>query len=302
MIDTKRKKDKIKILAYGKINLFLEVVKKREDGYHEVITLLQSIDLGDEIKLELRDDKNIKVISNIDTLLPSQKNIAYQAATLLRKKTKIQKGITIFIQKNIPIGAGLGGGSADAAAVLKGCNQLWELNLTPLQLAEIGAEIGCDVPFLLEGGTALAVGKGEKIIKKFNTPLCSGVIVFPGFSISTEWVYRQLDSNFFQIHSKENKIKKLENLIFSLQNNDLQGIAKNLFNRLESVVFSHFPQLIKIKKLLISLGCIGASMSGSGSAIFGLTETFQQAMEICLQMQKKEKVWIMPIKFMAHSF
>ncbi|QQY79900.1 4-diphosphocytidyl-2-C-methyl-D-erythritol kinase [Keratinibaculum paraultunense] len=249
--------------SYGKINLALDVLYKRDDGYHEIKTIMQQIDLKDTIML--RDiDEGIIIESNQKGVPLDSTNLVYKAWEEMVKKTGINRGIHITIDKNIPIAAGLAGGSSNAAATIKGLNTLWELNLSQEELMEIGVTIGADVPFCIQGGTAYAQGIGEKLtpLNKFSNKLV--LLANIDVSIPTAYVYESLN-----LDAKDNK-KDINKLIEYIQKDNLPLLAQNMFNVMEKVVVSKYPILEKIKRTMMEHGALGSLMSGSGPTVFGL--------------------------------
>ena len=254
------------IKAYAKINLSLDVVGKREDGYHDLKMVNQCIDLSDDITLAVTNTGEIEVRTNL-RYLPNKENIAYRAAALFYEKTKLPfSGLSIQIEKRIPVGAGLGGGSADGAAVLWGLCQLHDYAVEQKTLCEWGLLVGADVPFCILGRTALAEGVGE--ILNELTPLkdCHILLVKPKFSISTASVFAKLDWK-----SLINR-PDTEGLIEAIRRRDLRGIAVRLYNVLETVTGSENGIISHIKNKMIDLGAAGAVMSGSGPTVFSVFE------------------------------
>ena len=253
----------ISLKAYAKINLTLDIVSRRSDGYHNVEMVMQSVDLWDLITLkEIRD--GIELDSNIAQLPKDEGNIAWRAAQLIKTEFNIQKGIQITIDKNIPIEAGLAGGSADCAAVLLGLNKLWNLGMDIKTLQALGKRLGADVPFCLVGGTALAEGIGDIL-----TPIRSReemwlVIIKPEFGVSTKEIYSRLRLEAI------GKRPDNQRMIKCLESGDIHGISSNLVNVLEEVTISMHPQLYKLKEELIDYGALGTLMSGSGPSVYGI--------------------------------
>lgn len=276
------------IKAYAKVNLFLEVVARRDDGYHDLVTILQTVSLYDTLEL-LPQPEDIILTCNLPKLPTDDRNLAYHAARLLKEKTGTKQGISIHLQKNIPIGAGLGGGSSDAAAVLLGCNQLWNCNLSYSDLAQIAMQLGMDVPFFLRGGTALALGRGERIVQQLLTPSLWLIIVYPRFPVQTASVYNNLDIRFVM------KAKEPTLLLSALETGEVNNIADSLFNRLESAAFTLHPQLPAIKKKLVDAGCLSALLSGSGSAVFGIARSKEEAQLIARKLSSETKYWIQSV-------
>jgi len=260
--------DTININAYAKINLTLDIIKRLESGYHEIESVKQQLMLHDDITLRTLNEKSIMI--NCEGV-PKEKNLAYKAALLLQKKFNPEKGAEITIKKEIPIGAGLGGGSADAAATFKGLNKLWNLQLKREQLMKIGEEIGMDVPFCVLGKTALATGTGT-ILRKLR-PIMEfyAVLVNPGFRISTKEAYEKLDiEKTGKRHSTDFMVKAIE-----YQRED--QITSNLHNDFESSIIKEHPIISGIKSELIKNGALNSLMSGSGPTVFGLFENKEKA-------------------------
>ncbi len=254
-----------KVYAPAKINLFLRVTGKRSDGYHELETLMCKVGLFDTILID-GNVKGIRVSCDTKGIPEDQRNLAYQAAdafsAALRKKNGTAlKGVSIVLEKKIPVGAGLGGGSSDAASVLMELNRIYHHPFSENDLMQIGLSIGADVPFFIFDGPALATGIGEKLRSFETCAFFTVLIVHPGFSISTAYVYKNLNLGL----TKEKK--NHSNFLFSGKE---FNVKRHLVNDLESVTIPEYPVLSDIKKMLISLGAKGALMSGSGSAVFGL--------------------------------
>ena len=241
---------KINLKAHAKINLFLDILDKREDGYHNIRTVFQEISLADEIEIKETSAKSGKIsVKTSDPALPSGAgNLAYKAAAAIKKYSGVKKGVEIFIKKNIPVGAGLGGGSSDAASVLTGLNRLWKLKLNKKTLCMIGKSLGADVPFFIYGGRCLGEGIGDILTPLHRKNKEWYVIVYPRFEISTKYVYDQLT---------ERKKK---------------CIITNYCNKLESVVLPRYPEIGAVKRKLKALGAAHSLMSGSGSCVFGVVK------------------------------
>jgi len=250
--------------AYAKINIGLKIISKRPDGYHDLETIFQQIDLCDTIKLSIRKSNDIVIKSDNKNIPLDENNICHKAALLFRAASGLDFGLTIHIQKEIPTGAGLGGGSSNAAAVLLGLEKLMAYKLPEKRLNRIARDLGADVPFFLVGGTAYAEGIGDKIKTVRPFPDFFAVLVYPNIEISSAWAYKNFNFNL----TKTKKIIKLSRII---QNricfSDLKDYVENDF---EKIVFAKYPELLKIKELLYRKGAFLAMMSGSGSTIFGL--------------------------------
>ncbi|MBM4053581.1 MAG: 4-(cytidine 5'-diphospho)-2-C-methyl-D-erythritol kinase [Planctomycetes bacterium] len=263
---------KIKIAAPAKINLFLEILGKRPDGYHEIETVMQKVCLYDYIYMENNEDMELSC-SNPE-LETGEDNLVVKAVRLLQKESGIYRGIKIFLEKNIPIGAGLGGGSSDAAATLFGINRLWRLGYDSERLMSFAARLGSDIPFFIGENTAICRGRGE-IIQPF--PIKTKyyyVIIYPKFAVSTATAYKN-----FKIALTKN-LKDVTFFLRSLESGDADLLGTCLHNRLEDVVFKLYPQLEEIKQKLKKLDFCGVLLSGSGSAVYGLCRRESEAKNI----------------------
>ncbi len=255
---------KYSVKAPAKINLTLDVLHKRDDGFHEVKMVMTQVDLADRLDFEHRSDGKIVVEISGGSLPLDERNLAYQAALLLQKETGTTQGASIYIHKHIPVAAGLAGGSSDAAATLKGLNQLWELSLSKERLAHLGATLGSDVPFCVYGNTALATGRGEKIQPISSPPPCWVILAKPPISVSTKDIYRRIQS----FHPAE----ATEKMIQAITARDYNKMCATLYNALEEVTLSLHPEVRRIKERMISSGVDAALMSGSGPTVFGLVQ------------------------------
>jgi len=256
-------KSKLIIEAPAKINLTLDIKGKRPDGYHELATVMHQINLVDRIHLE-RGGSAIRLSTNSADIPDNEENLAFQAARLLYKKIDLPPGLTIFIEKNIPVGAGLAGGSTDAAAVLTGMNQLFELGLGMDCLLELGATIGSDVPFCLQGGTALAQGRGEILSPMAPGPNLDMVLIKPDFQLSTREVYQE-----FRLE-KVSSFPDNAAFLAAWENYDIIYLARHLNNVLETVSIAKHPEIAQLKQQLCELGALNALMSGSGPSVFAI--------------------------------
>uniref|UniRef100_A0A7C5V387 4-diphosphocytidyl-2-C-methyl-D-erythritol kinase n=1 Tax=Caldicellulosiruptor owensensis TaxID=55205 RepID=A0A7C5V387_9FIRM len=275
----------MELRAYAKINLALDVLSKREDGYHEIRTIMQTVDLYDIINIEKIEEDSIIVTTSSENIPTDNKNHAYIAASLLKERFDVKQGVRIHIEKNIPVSAGLAGGSTDAAAVLKGLNEIFELNLSEQQLMEIGREIGADVPFCLVGGTALCEGIGEKVIKLKSAPQMNILIAKPEVYVSTQAVYEALDL------SKVKKRPNIEAMISAIEEGNVKEIAKNLCNVLEMVTVNQYPVINRVKDIMRNNNALGTVMTGSGPAVFGIFSNKYNA----LKAAERLKVFIKEI-------
>ena len=255
----------IQLKSRAKINLSIDVLGKREDGYHLVEMIMQTIDLFDKIKIfSLKEDTIIIESNSLDIPLDST-NIVYKAAYLIKKQYNIKEGVKIIIEKNIPIAAGMAGGSSNAAAVLVGLNQLWQLKLSENKLKELGLKLGADVPFCIGGQTALAENIGEKLTKIDGLSENIFILVCkPELFVSTKEIYEEIDSKIIE-KRPNNKL-----LIQLLKENKIQQIADNMYNVLEEVTRERYPVIEEIEKIMMENDALGSMMSGSGPTVFGL--------------------------------
>ncbi len=262
----------IHLKSRAKINLSLDVLGKRDDGYYEIETVMQQINLYDNICVSRREDSQIKISTNCEYIPVNASNTAYMAADRLREVAGISEGVDIHIDKKIPVSAGLAGGSTNAAAVLEGLNKLWDLNLSKNELMDIGEDVGSDVPFCILGGTALAKGKGEKltVIKPVIRNIWI-ILVKPPISVSTGDVYRQLDLS--KITIRPNTL----GLIDAIEKGNIYGMLDNMGNVLESVTEMKHPIITEIKRKMIEYNCLGSKMSGSGPTVFGICKNYKRA-------------------------
>lgn len=259
--------------APAKINLTLDTLYKRDDGYHEVEMIMTTIDLNDRLSFEKRNDSRI-VLKVDETFIPSDdRNLAYRAALLMKETYKIKQGVTITLDKNIPVAAGLAGGSSDAAATMRGMNRLFELNRSLDELSELSAAIGSDVPFCVHGTTALCKGRGEILEILPKTPSAWVIVAKPQAGLSTPEIYGGLDlSQPFPVHTQQ--------CLKAIETNDYDALCKSLSNRLEPVSMQLQPEIAKIKTNMLNNGADGALMSGSGPTVYGFAQRERQARHI----------------------
>lgn len=252
--------------AHAKINLGLEIARRRADGFHEIYSVFQTLDLHDRLVFEPIEWNKTKILCNEPELPTGKENLVFQAVEVLRQATGVVQGVQVFIEKRIPFGAGLGGGSSDAAATLLGLNRAWSLNLSQTQLQFLSSALGSDVPFFLKRGTAVATGRGERLL------YCSWgidvyyLLVYPGFKISTRWAYQNLG---FILTEESKYIKFLSSIKEDsrISPSKLFGCMKNAF--LPSVK-SIYPEVVGILGAMESSGAVVCSMSGSGSTLYGI--------------------------------
>ncbi|MBU4493106.1 MAG: 4-(cytidine 5'-diphospho)-2-C-methyl-D-erythritol kinase [Nanoarchaeota archaeon] len=250
--------------AYSKINLSLDIIKRLASGYHKIESVIQELELHDIIKLK-KIEKGIKLKCNIN-ICPDNENLAYKAANILIENYGIKEGVEITIEKRIPVAAGLGGGSSDAAATLKGMNKLFNLNLSEKELIEISNNIGMDVAFCLFGGTAYATGMGNELQKIEKIPEFYVVLAKPNFNISTEDAYNNID------YEKTGKQLKTAEMLNAIKEEDINKIAESMHNDFEYIVCKEHPIINEIKQKMIQNGALNALMSGSGPTVFGITK------------------------------
>ncbi len=272
--------DEIVLESFGKINLALDVLYKRDDGYHEINTLMQQIDLKDRIIIKNRE-KGIEIQCNDKDVPLDNTNLVYRAWEKIIEKTGVNKGAHIIIDKKIPVAAGLAGGSSNGAAVLKGLNLLWNLNLSEKELMEIGLEIGADIPFCILGGTAWGKGVGEKLIrlKKFSNKMV--LLANMGIPISTASVYSNLNLN------GTNTRICIEEMIKHIEEDNLPKLAENMANIMEEVVIKEYPIVEEIKRDMIKYGALGSIMSGSGPTVFGLFDDEEKLYRCKRELERK---------------
>ncbi len=256
--------DEISLKALAKINLGLDVLDRREDGYHDVKMVMQSIHLYDRVEMKKTKSPKIHVETNLYYLPVDENNLVYKAAQLIKDEFNIKGGVRITLQKFIPVAAGLAGGSSDAAAVMVGMNRLFNLGINQEKLMELGGRIGADVPFCIMRGTALAEGIGDKLTALPPMPKCPVLIARPAVSVSTGQVYEKLQLTPGTEHPD------IDAIVEQIRKKDLKGIAGNMGNILETVTVPEYPVIRDIKKLMMENGALGAMMSGSGPTVFGL--------------------------------
>lgn len=257
----------MKLRAYAKINLGLDVLRRREDGYHEVRMIMQTIQMYDQLEMEKTEEPGIHLTTNLSFIPTDESNLVYKAAKLLMDQFQVKEGVKIHLNKVIPVAAGMAGGSSDAAATLVGVNKLFQLGLTKKQLMELGVKIGADVPYCVMRGTALAEGIGEKLTPFAPAPNCYVLIGKPGISVSTPFVYKNLKLNEETVHPD------IDGMIQALKDGDLYGITDRMGNVLESVTIAAFPEIEAIKDHMKEHGAVNAMMSGSGPTVFGIFDS-----------------------------
>ena len=268
----------LSLKAYGKINLGLDVLRRREDGYHDVRMIMQTVGIFDRVDLIWKEEPGIQVETNLYYLPTNENNLVYKAAKLLMDEFQVQEGLLVRLRKFIPVAAGMAGGSSDAAAVLFGVNKMFRLGLTTEELMERGVKIGADVPYCILRGTALSEGIGEVLTSLPPVPQCQVLVAKPGINVSTKFVYENLHANDLRPEQHPD----IDGMIRAIKAQDLQGIADKLGNVLETVTVQEYPVIQEIKDKMLEFGAIGSLMSGSGPTVFGLftnPKAAQQAYE-----------------------
>ena len=293
------------ILANAKINLYLEIVGSRPDGFHELVMVMQSVDLCDRITLKPLSTPSIRIECNHPQVPTDASNLAYKAVTLLQKtfpnRTNQFGGVEIEIDKKIPVGAGLAGGSSNAAATLLGLNMLWKLGLTRIELQDLGAQLGSDIPFCFVGGCAIATGRGEEVASVSNTPKLTAVLAkYNSLSVSTPWAYKTYRQQFEHTYLPIDAHSTLEarqarlhsrEMVKALRDLNPPTIGNHLHNDLEKVVLPAHPKVAQLKETMSAAtavqGGLGTMMSGSGPTVFSLCEMPEQAEAIAQTIRQQ---------------
>lgn len=273
--------DSIRLKARAKINLGLDVLGKRDNGYHDVRMIMQTIGIYDRVIITKIPEDDIRIKSNLYFLPVNENNLMYKAASLLKERCGYSGGVEIDLNKFIPVSAGLAGGSTDAAATLFGINRLFELSLTTKELMEIGVEIGADVPYCIMRGTALAEGIGEKLTRLNPLPRCWILIAKPPINVSTKLVYENLDMNGVDKHPD------IDGIIAAIDRQDIAGVCSCMGNVLENVTVPLYPVIDSIKKDMMEHGAINAMMSGSGPTVFGIFPDEKTTLDCQAFLKKK---------------
>lgn len=259
--------------AYAKINLGLDVLRRRENGYHDLRMIMQTVDLYDVITMEKTGEEVIRLTSNVPGLACNENNLICKAAKLMKETYSLPGGFVFHLEKNIPMAAGMAGGSTDAAAIFHGINELCDLNLSKEELCTLGVKIGADVPYCIMGGTYLAEGIGEILTPLPAFPETPMVVLKPDFDVSTKYVYENLHANELKEHPD------IDGQIRALEEGDVHRLAELMGNVLQNVTVEKYPQITNIKERMLELGSFGSMMSGSGPSVFGLFETSKKAGE-----------------------
>jgi len=261
---------KIDCKAYAKVNLGLDVLRRREDGYHDVKMIMQTVDLFDSITVE-EIERGIVITSDADFVPMDESNLMYKAAKMLMDEFSVEKGVKMHLEKRIPVAAGMAGGSTDAAAVLKAVNCLFDLKLSDEELMKRGVKIGADIPYCIMGGTALSEGIGEVLTKIEGMPKSIILIAKPSVSVSTKYVYENLNANGLKHHPD------IDGMVESIKAGDLYGVTGKMENVLETVTVKKYPEIETIKQFMKDNGALNSIMSGSGPTVFGLYDDMEAA-------------------------
>ena len=268
----------LKIEGKAKINLTLDILGKRPDGYHEVSMIMQSIALHDTLTMEkMREGIGLKI--SVPWMKADESNLGWKAANLVKERCGVKGGVNIHLTKRIPVAAGLAGGSADAAAVLRGMDRLYGLGLTDEELCSLGAELGSDIPFCLMGGTQLSTGRGEVLRRLKGMPTAWVVLAKPRVSVSTAWAYQNYDEQGAERHPDNDLVEQ------KIISQDLKAMAPLLCNVLESVTIKKYEVIDRYKQLMMEKGALMSMMSGSGPTVFGLTAKKSEALRIAAHLR-----------------
>lgn len=273
--------NRLELNAYAKVNLGLDVLRRREDGYHELRMIMQTVDLFDTLTLEKKEEAGIEMTCNIEGLPCDERNLVYKSAKLMFEEYKLPGGIRIHLEKRIPMAAGMAGGSTDAAAVFNGMNELYELGVTKERLCELGVKIGADVPYCIVGGTALSEGIGEVLTMLPNVPDCVVLIAKPDFDVSTKYVFENLHANSLTYHPD------IDTMAEAIRAGDLQGVVKVMDNVLETVTETKYTEITEIKNVMKEHNAMRAMMSGSGPTVFGLYKSEEDAKGAAEEIKKR---------------
>ena len=274
-------------IGFAKINLHLDIVGRREDGYHDVVTVMQSLSLCDLVTVSLREDTAITVGCNREGVPTDERNLAVRAARLFREVIGTEKGMHIEIEKQIPMAAGMAGGSADAAATLRALNRLCGEPLDTDALCALGARLGADVPFCIVGGTAYADGRGDRLHPFATMPDCTIVAACGGEGVSTPWAYRLLDETYSDFDSTCYVPHSTEPLKAAMRAGDIRAVCEAMYNVFEAPVLSARPVASKIRTTMLSGGALGAMMSGSGPSVFGIFDDVALAEKVAKQLSNE---------------
>jgi len=272
----------INVKAYAKLNLSLDVARRREDGYHDMVMIMQTVSLCDDISLALNNTGEIRAQTNLSFIPRDERNLAVRAASAFYEAMGVSApGLEINIKKNIPVGAGMGGGSADAAAVLRALNSLYDGRFSLHELENIAAAVGSDVTFCIAGGTRLATGRGEILSPLPDMPDCSIVICKPEFSVSTPELFKKIDRMKLRHHPDT------AGIVDAVSRGDLKGICRRMYNVFEDVDDRRMKTVAAIKSSLLDAGALGAVMTGTGSAVFGIFDDAKRAEKSCAELGRE---------------
>lgn len=274
--------DKLQLKAYGKINLGLDVIRKRPDGYHDLDMIMQMVDVYDDVIIEKKAGEEIVVKADAAVLSNGKDNLAYMAAKMLFDEFGIKSGVEITIHKRIPIAGGMAGGSSDCATTLIGINEMFNLGLSKQQLMERGVKLGADVPYCVLGGTAIARGIGEVLTPLPTPPQCHVIIAKPPISVSTAYVYGHIRPD--EITKRPN----IEQMTLAIKEQDLNKLSDLLYNVMEEVTVSEYPVIEKLKSIMLENGALNSIMSGSGPTVFGLFDDREKAQAAMKALDSKE--------------
>lgn len=274
--------DKLELKALGKINLGLDVLGRRENGYHDVRMVMQTLYLYDQIKMEKTKKPGIELNTNLFYLPVNENNLAYRAADLLMKEFEIKEGVKITLEKHIPVAAGMAGGSSNAATVLFGMNRMFSLGLSQQELMDRGVTLGADVPYCIMRGTVLAEGIGEILTPLPAMPKCHVLIAKPPISVSTKLVYEKLDSHEITEHPD------IDGILKGLKERNLKKIASSMGNVLEKVTIEEYPVIEEIKNVMKKSGSLNAMMSGSGPTVFGIFDEKDRAKRAARRIREQQ--------------
>lgn len=272
--------DSVVIKAMAKVNLGLDVLRRRENGYHDVKMVMQTVNLYDTLTISKTENAQIIITTNTGELPLNEDNLIYKAAKLLSTHTGKEYGVKIHLDKQIPIAAGMAGGSTDAAATLLGLNALYDLGLNKEELAKIGVKIGADVPYCIYGGTCLSEGIGEVLTKLPDAPDCFVVIAKPGIGVSTKYVYENLHIETVKDHPD------IDGMIDAIKADNLDGVALKMENVLETVTIKRYPEIAVMKECLLENGAENALMSGSGPTVFGIFKEEEKAKRALFKLEE----------------
>ncbi|MBQ4248757.1 MAG: 4-(cytidine 5'-diphospho)-2-C-methyl-D-erythritol kinase [Clostridia bacterium] len=284
--------ERIVLDARAKLNLSLDVLRRREDNYHEMLMVMQDVDIYDTISIEKTDTGRIRLMTNVDFLPTDERNLASRAADAFYKAAGIPvEGINIKIHKRIPVAAGLAGGSTDAAGVLKALNTLHGTGMTTEELCRLGKTLGADVPYCIFGGTALAEGIGEILTPLPTLPDCTFVLAHPSVAVSTKYVFQRLDLSRVKYRPDTKGMKQ------ALEKGDLGGVARRMLNVLEPITSANHKIIGELENIMLDFGALGAAMSGSGPSVFAIFSDEKKAEECAAELKKRvNDVFIVPHK------